>query len=111
MSLKENLHTDIKKVFLNLTEFAEIHDYEGQELVCLVDDAEASADGHDQNGLRNVTGLGILAGDRVLRCQASDLAHIPLPGERVRMDGTLWIAGNGISIDGGLLTLPLNRAY
>ncbi len=112
MSLKDNMARDLSRVFFNLGEFAELHTYEGAELVCIVDDGDSQApSSQGANRLRNVTALGLLKCDRVVRCRAAEITPTPVPGQRVRMDDKLWLVGNNVSVDGGLLTLPLNRAY
>lgn len=110
-SFREQLEADIHDVFLNLEEFAEERVFRGQPLVCIVDDVDALASTAASDGLRNASGLGILHCDRQVLCRAEDCQPVPLPGERVEMDGFFWIVGDGVSVCEGLLTLPLDRAY
>ncbi len=111
VTFKDSLLSDLQEVFLNLNEFAGEHVFRGRPLVCIVDERSSGASVGSVSGLRNASGLGILDCDRIVLCEAGDVSPIPLPGERVEMDGWFWHVGDGVNIIEGLLTLPLNRAY
>lgn len=112
MNLHEQIAADLDNVFLNLDEFACLHDFNGKKVKCIVDDQQNMAATGAANGFANVTGIGILQCDRVVYCQAADLAPQPLPGEKIIMDGREWyVSESGLSETEGLLALPLNRAF
>lgn len=112
MNLHEQMAADLDAVFFNLDEFACVHDFNGKKVKCIVEDQEMQAATGQSGGFANVSGLGLLECERLVRCQACDLLPQPLPGEKIVMDGHDWIvADSGISETEGLLTLPLNRAY
>lgn len=111
MNLHEQMRADLNDIFLNVGEFAELHDVEGRSVPCIVDDGENTVDTATADGLQNASGMGLLSCQRVLCCKAGDIDRVPLAGERIRVDGILWLVGDGVSIEEGLLTLPLNRAY
>ena len=110
-----NLHSvmvdDVTRVFCNGDEFAATHVINGQELSCIVDDAAQLAATEREDGFGNVSGIGVLAADRVVHCAAAALSPAPLPGARCVMDGEIWLVGDGVKVVEGMLTLPLNRAY
>lgn len=112
MNLHEQMAADLDDVFLNLDEFACIHDFNGKKIKCVVDDQQGLAATGASDGFANVSGLGLLQCERVLYCNAADLSPQPLPGEKIIMDGVSWlVAEAGVSETEGLLTIPLNRAY
>lgn len=111
MNLHEAMLADLAAVFLNNEEFACVHDFDGKQVKCIVDDSQIQAQTRIGNDLSNVSGLGILQCDRMVLCLAADLTPQPLPGEKIVMDGRLWFVADGVSETEGLLSLPLNRAY
>lgn len=111
MTFKQELQADLNEVFLNLEEFAEERLFRGQPLACVVDENHSPASTGAAGGFRNSSGLGVLHCDRLVWCKAADVQPVPAPGERVEMDGWLWLVGDDVSICAGLLNLPLNRAY
>lgn len=111
MTFKDALLTDIENVFLNEDEFAEPHDIMDRSVLCLVDDQESQATTASKGDFSNASGLGLLNCDRVVYCKAEDLERIPRAQERICMDQSYWLVGDGIQNNMGLLTIPLNRAY
>lgn len=103
---------DISGVFLNLSEFACIHEIEGKKIACIVDDHLGEAKTHAGSDFTNISGMGIVQADRVVLCETADLVLQPLPGQKILMDGCEWyVADSGVIETEGLLKLPLNRAY
>lgn len=112
MNLHEQMAADLDAVFFNLDEFACVHQIAGKVIKCIVDDIQDQAATRPANDFSNPAGLGLLQCDRMVYCQATDLVPQPLPGEKIEMDGLLWLVGDsGISETEGLLTLPLQRAF
>lgn len=111
-TLHDVMLDDVDQVFLNLEEFACDHCINGQIVRCIVDDAQGEAQTKSAGDFANVSGLGILQCDRVVYCHACDIMPEPLPGQKIEMDGHLWlVAEDGLCEVEGLLTLPLNRGY
>lgn len=110
MSLHDFLREELD-IFLNVEEFAEERVFRGQPLVCIVDERANRASTGAADGFGNISGLGLLQCDRLVLCKAADLQSLPAPGERVEMDGWLWLVGDDVSVNEGLLSLPLDRAY
>lgn len=112
MSLHEQMAADLDSVFLNNDEFACIHEINGRQIRCIVDDVLAQAQSGVDSGFDNVTALGLLQADRVVYCLASDVIPQPLPGQQLVMDGVIWlVADSGVAETEGMLTLPLRRAF
>ena len=114
MSLfKDVLKEDLENVFLNIDEFASLHYINGKQIICIVDDVDAIQKTRDikAGSISNVTGLGLLHCDRVVCCKVEDLERVFSPGERIRMDSKQWIVDDNVSVQHGLLVLPLKRTY
>ena len=111
MSLfSETLKQDLNNCFLNTDEFAEEVTFEGQRIKAIVDDGSALYQGQEADGFGNASGLGLIQGDRTLCCNADALSKRPFSGQRVTIDGTLWLVGT-VAENGGMLRIVLNRAY
>lgn len=108
---KAQILSDVQRVFLNPDEFAELHSIEGVDLLCIVNDSEGQATSATSEGMKNASTLGLASCDRLVSLATYDLGRIPLPGEKISMDGDFWYVADGVSEASGLLTLPLNRAY
>lgn len=114
MSLfQECIIKDLENTFLNLYEFASLHNINGNAVVCVVDDIDAIQKTRDikAGAINNITGLGLLHCDRVVCCKVEDLERVFKPGERIRMDSRSWLVDDGVSVQHGLLVLPLKRTY
>lgn len=111
MNLHEVMAADLDDVFFNMDEFACVHEIEGKKIACIVDESDGMASTGAADGFRNVAGIGILAGERIVLCKAADLIPQPRPGQKIMMDGKYWLVGDDLSETEGLLRLPLARAY
>ena len=111
MSLfKKMVQQDIQRVFLNPGEFAQQVVFDGQPLTAIVDDGRALYQGQAADGFADAAGLGLLQGDRALLCSADELSEPPHPGQRVVVDGTVWLVA-AVNDEDGLFRIVLNRAY
>lgn len=87
MSFKEQLASDID-VFLNLDEFAEIHNLNGTECPVVATDDSTRAHTKAAGGPRLMDGLH---GDSVrLQVRTADLPAIPVQGNNFKYDGKLY---------------------
>lgn len=82
MSLKDDMASDMKSVFLNEGDFAERHVVEGRELIAIFyeEDLEPS----DSN-------MGLVIKTYVLQAQRGDMPHVRKPGATLDIDGRLLI--------------------
>lgn len=112
MNLHEAMAAELDSVFFNLDEFACVHDFDGKQIRCIVDDQSGLMDGAVSSGLVNVARLGLAQCDRIVLCQAADFVPQPVPGQQIIMDGQAWLVADGEVVEcEGLLTIPLNRAF
>lgn len=112
MNFQTALETEISSVFLNLAEFASEHEINGQKVACICDDQNGLAQTRSAADFSNVSGIGIIACDRLVIYQACTLTPDPLPGEKITMDGSDWyVAESGVGQCEGLYCLPLMRAF
>ena len=87
MGFKEQLENDIG-VFLNLDEFAEIHNLNGIECPVVATDDSTRAHAKVAGGARSTDGLH---GDSVrLQVRTADLPSIPVQGTNFKYDGKLY---------------------
>lgn len=112
MSFKADVQSEIYSVFLNLDEFADLHQIDGKEIPCVVDEQSGMAQTAKQGDFMNISGIGLVESERIVFCRASDLDPLPLPGQKLVMDDKEWfVADSGVSETMGMLCLPLNRAF
>lgn len=112
MNLHEVMLDEWRNVFLNLDEFACVHDFNGKQLKCVVSDQNSQAKTRSAADLSEVAGLGIIQCDRVVYCDMADLIPQPLPGQKIIMDGSYWyVTESGVCEIEGMFRLPLNRAF
>lgn len=87
MGFKEQVENDVS-VFLNLDEFAEIHNVNGVECPVVLTDDSTRAGTKALGGPRALDGLH---GDNArLQVRESDLPTIPVQGTNFKLDGKLY---------------------
>lgn len=105
MSFKDMVTADIASVFLNLDEFGEVHNLDGQECACVIssdmtNDRLAALPG----GKRTPDGLH---GDFITVCvKAEDVKKIPVQGTNFKVDGKRYTV-DSCTEDMGMLTITL----
>ena len=106
MNLKSQMAADLA-AFFNLDEFAEIHDINGQNMTCIIDNhiskqrTNRQSDNYDGLFMRQI----------VLFVKESDLGYVPDYDQRMTIDGK-WYTVMEYSANNGLLeiTLGVNAA-
>ena len=97
---KDTLREDVPRVFVNADEFATEHDIDGKKLLCVFDEGQDTAGGKTE---------GIFIRSNVLFVQESFLPKKPIPGARMRVDGT-WYLGTFVVPDNfGMCEIHLER--
>lgn len=86
MGLADRLQSDIMNVFYRESEFARRHDWNGKEIICIVDDEQALAHGN-LNTLSVEWDVGNI--DMVVRIPANQLSAKPREAETVLFDGCM----------------------
>lgn len=81
MNFKEQLAHDNKVVFMNINEFAEIHDINGKKVLCIIDNNEMVDREKRYQYKRSLYGDGIYLKEILFYVNARDLDHCQLLGE------------------------------
>ena len=111
--LKAQILSDVSRVFLNSAEFAEEISFNGQTVLAVIDDSQGSFKGLSRDSLENVSGLGILQGERTLYLKDMPEER-PLPGQEVEINGEIWIVESdpaSVRVEMSMLVLRLSRAW
>lgn len=104
-NLKEQIAADIEPVFSNLGEFAEEANFNGTTIRAVIE--EISAEPFDVPNIgRNVRSEGIFGRVKILYASEIYFSSHPLNGDRVRVNGELWIVSK-VTPEGGMLVIEL----
>ena len=101
MNFKEQILKDLDAVFLNLSEFAELHRVEGVEIAVVVDSDQL-------NKLKKGQILGLVEADMLLMGRAVDFPSDLEPGRLLNVDGRELIIANS-GKDMGLVEVALRQ--
>ena len=103
MNFEEQLQSDIEEVFLNLDEFAEIHNIEGKKIPVVMDTDQMD---------KNVQILGLIEADMLIMGKENDFPANLEPGRMLNVDGREMIVAN-VSRKQGIVEVALrqNRTY
>ena len=88
MTFKEMLQKDIKNVFLNLNEFAEIHDLNGYKVAAVIDDDFLDEITLKINDEPQRKAPGLFGGTIAIYVATSDFGKLK-PGRALEVDGKL----------------------
>lgn len=88
MALRDRIERDVMGIFYRESEFARRHDWNGREIICIMDDVQAL-----MHGSLNAIGVEWDAGsiDMVLRIPVGQLTRAPREAETVYLDGCMKI--------------------
>lgn len=98
-SFKDAIANDIDKTFLNLDEFSDIHQIDGMEVKCLVDDdrLDTSAGSYANGGVfEHLTELYV----------SEETIPTPVKGQSVSLDNRSYVV-RSVSIEYGVLRIVL----
>lgn len=88
MGFREQVAADIEAVFLNASEFAELHKIDNVECLAVVCNDTTSKISHSLGGPRSTDGLH---GDyATVAVKKDDLPRVPVQGNNMRLDGKLF---------------------
>lgn len=107
MNFKDMMAADILAVFLNTDEFADMHNINGQQIACVIDE-----DISKQRGTRQSESFdGIYAHQLTVFISESDLGYRPERDQKMTIDGE-WYLVIDCAAAGGVLEIELgaNRA-
>lgn len=103
MDFKEMLNFDLENTFLNLEEFGEEHEIDGENVVCVI----------DSDNLREKQGLAskaIAEADKMLFVKSEDVPYQKGYGETLMLDGVPYVVQTWDS-NMGLTTITLTIAF
>lgn len=104
MSFQEQIQADIDAVFLNASEFAEIHQVDGVECLAVVCNDSTNKNARVLGGPRITDGLH---GDfATLAVKKDSLARVPVQGNNLKLDGKLFKVAS-CTEDMGMLNISL----
>ena len=99
MNFKEQLQRDIEEVFLNLDEFAEIHNIEGKKIPVVMDTDQMD---------KNVQILGLIEADMLIMGKENDFPANLEPGRMLNVDGREMILAK-VSRKQGIVEVALRQ--
>lgn len=101
-TFKDVLQQDVKRVFLNIDEFGEMHDINGQEILVVIDENELIE--REKRIKRNE---GELHKKQLLfYVAAEDFGSLPSPGKTLRLDGKQYLITDAED-EGGIYSISL----
>lgn len=107
MNFKELIRDDISTVFLNLEEFAAIHDVNGREIPVLVDNNELIE--REKKAKSNMDGVNVKT--TLIYVKARDYGALPPVGYALRLDGKVYRVTDATNEDGVYsIHLEMNRS-
>ena len=107
MGFKDQVNADLD-VFLNLDEFAETHNVDGRQVKCIIDLDNLQKFRVNQ---REINYQGVYGSYKTLFVKAADLPSRPVVGQRLRVDGELYLVTQCSETDGMLeVSLEVNDA-
>ena len=98
MNFKEMVEADITSVFLNLDDFAETHEINGEAVVCVIDKDDTHGAGSIVNPMP-----GVFTDAMHLYIKQGDI-KTPVEGERITVDGDMHIVRN-VSREMGMIVI------
>lgn len=105
MTFKESLVNDLSKVFINTLEFADKHYINDDEVDCIVD--KNITEDSKSNRISNYDREGIFVRQILIYVKKEDIEK-PVEGERLKLDGELYLV-NHVAENNGLLEITLER--
>lgn len=99
-AFKDAVQKDVKSVFINLNEFADEHELNGQKVVCIVDKDLTQGKGDTvANPL-----YGVFLNTITIYVDEKDLERRPVEGEQLRLDRVRYMV-RSVSAEGGVLVI------
>lgn len=99
-AFKDAISNDVKTVFINLDEFADIHDLNGCEVACIVDkDLTTGVNDTITNPLE-----GVFLNTITIYVATKDIERKPVEGEQIKLDKERYIV-RSVSEEEGILVI------
>lgn len=103
-SFTEQLEADVKDVFINADEFAEVHIVNGMDVPCILEGLNTRDMLIKANNTPAFDGVNGMT--RILHIKASDMPERVVCGNVIEVDSEIYRVGN-VTEDIGLLTVTL----
>ena len=101
MSFKDLVKNDISNVFMNIDEFGETHNIDGEDVTCIVDDDKLK-----ENAIKS----GTYKGEKLIYVPLTSLQGRYVQGARIELDGDTFYVSDTAE-DMGMITLTLTKNY
>lgn len=98
-AFKDAVQADVKNIFLNIDEFAEEHDIDGETVLCIIDS--------DVMQGAPVTLEGVFVNSKNVYFASGDIVA-PVEGEMMRIDGSFHIVQR-VSDEDGVLVVTVTE--
>lgn len=102
MSFKEQIQHDLDAVFFNNQEFAEEHEFNGENALVIIDNDELLK----LEMRKDVDIDGIFSGKIMFFVQEKEITFEPFTGQHVTFDGKLFIIAD-VKLDNGVYTVVM----
>lgn len=100
MSFKDQVAADINAIFLNTDEFAEVHNVEYKQILCVLDNDDSKIGGGKV--------LGVSEPQFRLFAKVEDLPRRKSPGNILNIDNTDYVIDNW-AVDMGMAVITLKK--
>lgn len=97
-AFKDAVRKDVQTTFLNLDEFADYHEINGEQVTCVID---KDVTGEAPTAKGNVTIEGVFVNSVTVYVAENALRARPVEGERLEVDGSLHIV-RSVSDEAGM---------
>ena len=110
-SFKQQIASDVTSVFMNFQEFAEMHNIDGNIILCMIDNNELVDREKRYKFNRSLYAEGVYLKELLIYVRACDMEFkLPAIGRSMMFDGKLYIISDAIHEDGIFsLTLEANK--
>lgn len=106
MTFKDQIAKDINNVFMNLEEFSDLHNVNGKDMLCQVDNNELVDREKRYQYKRSLYVDGVYLKELLIYVKASDFGGLPSIGRVITFDGKAYTVSDAID-EGGIYSLSL----
>jgi hypothetical protein len=100
MNFKEQIKKDVKNVFLNFSEFAETHNLNGKNVLCIIDTDDT------KEQIRSLQVDGVFINVLKIFVDSKDISPRPVEGQLFKVDGSLHLV-KSVSDESGILKIEV----
>lgn len=99
-AFKDQVKKDVKGVFINFEEFAELHDLNGKQVLCIIDKDDTKAN------IRALQQEGVFVNLLTIYVDSLDITPRPVEGELFKVDGSFHLV-KSVSDESGVLVIDV----